>query len=345
MASIILRDSSALCDFGKPYIVAEMNTSHNGNMEKAKKMIDAAKEAGCDCVKFQSWTSDTLYSKSVYAANPIAKRMVDRFSFSEAQLWEVAEYCRKLGIGFSSTPYSKQEVDFLIETCNAPFVKIASMDLNNYPFLHYVANKQVPIVLSTGMADLKEIRQAVDTIYSTGNHQLCILHCVAEYPPELESINLNNIHTLRREFPDCPIGLSDHSPGVEVSTAAIALGACLIEKHLTLDKSRLGWDNDMAMEPDEMALLVKNCSNVHIAMGSFERVIAQGELEQRKNIRRSIVAARDLKAGTILTIDDLDCKRPGTGIPPEQIEKVVGAKLVRDIMADDLLEIRDLILK
>ena len=170
MADIKLRNSGVLSDYGKPYIVAEMGTNHNGNMDKAKKMIDAAKESGCNCVKFQSWTSDTLYSKTVYEANPIAKRMVDRFSLSEKQLWEAAEYCSMVGIDFSSTPYSKQEVDFLVDNCKAPYVKIASMDLNNYPFLHYIAKKMVPIILSTGMADLDEIHKAVNTIYKTGGN-------------------------------------------------------------------------------------------------------------------------------------------------------------------------------
>ncbi|RKJ53448.1 N-acylneuraminate-9-phosphate synthase [bacterium 1XD42-1] len=338
MADIKLRNSGVLSDYGKPYIVAEMGTNHNGNMDKAKKMIDAAKESGCNCVKFQSWTSDTLYSKTVYEANPIAKRMVDRFSLSEKQLWEAAEYCSMVGIDFSSTPYSKQEVDFLVDNCKAPYVKIASMDLNNYPFLHYIAKKMVPIILSTGMADLDEIHKAVNTIYKTGNYQLCLLHCVAEYPPMIETIHLNNINTLRKEFPDCPIGFSDHSKGVEISTAAVALGTCLIEKHLTLDKSAPGWDNKMAMEPDEMRQLVQNCTNVFIAMGTDKRIIAQGELEQRKIIRRSIVAAHDLCAGTILKLEDLDCKRPGTGLLPERLENLIGMCLVRDIKADEMLK-------
>ena len=338
MADIKLRNSGVLSDYGKPYNVAEMGTNQNGNMDKAKKMIDAAKESGCNCVKFQSWTSDTLYSKTVYEANPIAKRMVDRFSLSEKQLWEAAEYCSMVGIDFSSTPYSKQEVDFLVDNCKAPYVKIASMDLNNYPFLHYIAKKMVPIILSTGMADLDEIHKAVNTIYKTGNYQLCLLHCVAEYPPMIETIHLNNINTLRKEFPDCPIGFSDHSKGVEISTAAVALGTCLIEKHLTLDKSAPGWDNKMAMEPDEMRQLVQNCTNVFIAMGTDKRIIAQGELEQRKIIRRSIVAAHDLCAGTILKLEDLDCKRPGTGLLPERLENLIGMCLVRDIKADEMLK-------
>lgn len=216
------------------------------------------------------------------------------------------------------------------------------MDLNNYPFLEYIASKQIPIVLSTGMADIEEIRKAIRTILDSGNRQVCLLHCVAEYPPELESINLNNIHLLRSEFPNCPIGLSDHSPGVEVSTAAVALGVCMVEKHFTLDKTARGWDNEMAMEPDEMRQLVHNSKNVYIAMGTRDRVIRSGEMEQRQRIRRSVVAARDIAAGEALTFEDLDCKRPGTGIPPERMQSLVGKKAKRDITADEMILDTDL---
>lgn len=191
------------------------------------------------------------------------------------------------------------------------------------------------------MAELDEIHIACKTIYSTGNHQLTLLHCVAEYPPELSSINLLNISTFQKEFPDCPIGLSDHSPGVEVSTAAIALGACVIEKHITLDKSCLGWDNDMAMEPDEMKQLVRNCFNVYTAMGSLQRIIGDPEMIQRQNIRRSIVMTKNCTKGHILKKEDLDCKRPGTGILPGRLESLVGLKLKRDLAEDELLQETD----
>lgn len=342
MASITFRNGDVLSDFGKPYVVAEMNMGHTGKMELAKKMVLAAKECGCDCVKFQSWSSKSLYSKVVYEGNPIAKRIADRFSLSEEKLLEAKQYCDEIGITFSSTPYDKSEVDYLVDVCDAPYIKVASMDLNNYPFLEYIASKQVPIVLSTGMADIEEIRKAVKTIFDAGNKQVCILHCVAEYPPELESINLNNIHMLREEFPECPIGLSDHSSGVEVSTAAVALGVCMIEKHFTLDKSARGWDNEMAMEPDEMRQLVNNSRNVFIAMGSREKVVGSGELEQRQRIRRSVVATRNIEAGTVLTAEHLDCKRPGTGIPPERMRSLIGMKVLRDISADELILDNDL---
>ena len=320
-----------------------MGTNHAGSMEKVMEMIDCAKEAGCDCVKFQSWSSESLYSKIVYAGNPIAKRMVNKFALSENELLEACEYCNKVGIDFSSTPYSAKEVDFLVDVCKAPYVKVASMDLNNYPFLEYIAKKNVPIILATGMSELDEIKNAVKTIEEAGNRNLCILHCISIYPPKISSINLKNIWGLREEFPEYPIGFSDHSLGTEIASASIVMGAALIEKHLTLDKKRLGWDNDMAMEPYEMKNMIQACSNVFEALGSKERVVGNAEIEQRNKIRRSIVAKRELKGGTIITEQDLDVKRPGTGLPPEMIKQIVGRKIIRDISCDELILKEDII--
>ena len=341
MANCILRDSTVIGDFMKPYIVAEVNTSHNGNMEAAKEMIDRAKEAGCSCVKFQSWSKESLYSKTYYDENPIAKRIVQKFAFSEAQLMEVARYCKERGIAFSSTPYSEAEVDFLVDKCDAPYIKVASMDLNNYPFLEYIASRGVPIVLATGMGAMEEIRKAVKTVANTGNKNLCLLHCISIYPPEISTIHLNNILGLRNEFPDYPVGFSDHSLGTEMATAAVALGAAMIEKHFTLDRKKIGMDNQMATEPEEMAKLVQHCQNVHAALGNTERIVLPAEMEQRKKMRRSVIATRDLPAGTRLTKADLSAKRPGTGLPPEKINELIGKVLIRDVQADMLISDAD----
>ena len=342
MAAIRLRDSQLLGDFERPYVVAEINTSHFGKVETARSMIDQAKNAGCDCVKFQSWSAESLYSKSYYDENPIAKRFVKKFSFSEEQLAEVAEYCGKIGIAFSSTPYSRQEVDFLLERCNAPYIKVASMDLNNYRFLEYVALTGAPIVLSTGMGEMDEIRRAVESIESRGNKNICLLHCISIYPPETPTIRLNNILGLRKEFPDYPIGFSDHSIGIEIASAAVALGACMIEKHFTLDQSKIGMDNQMAIEPEEMAQLVHNCHSVQVALGGEERIVFPTELKHGENMRRSIIDAKDLKAGSQLTLDDLDVKRPGTGMSPEKLDKLVGNTLLRDVEGNTLITEADL---
>ncbi len=341
MAEIKLRSGRILVDYGQPYIVAEVNSSHNGNVEVARQMIDAAVEAGCDCVKFQSWSAESLYSQSYYKDNPIAKRIVAKFSLTAEQLKEMASYARERGIDFSSTPYSCQEVDYLIDECKAPFVKIASMDLNNLKYLRYIAQKDVPIVLSTGMSTMEEIKRAVKTIESEGNRQICLLHCISIYPPEIDTIHLNNILGLRAEFPNYPIGFSDHSHGIEMAVAATALGAALIEKHLTLDSKKIGMDNQMATEPEEMAEMVRGCRNTVIAMGNKDRVVKQAEKEQMEKMRRSIIPTKDLKSGHVLTIDDLDAKRPGTGIPADELDALVGKKLIKDVKADFLLERED----
>lgn len=335
MSEIVFNDGSVIGK-GTPYFVAEVNSSHGGSMETAKKMIDAAVECGCNCVKFQSWSAKTLYSKTYYKANPIAKRFVDKFSMSEEQLRELADYCKSKGIAFASTPYSKEEVDFLVSV-GVPFIKIASMEINNYSFLEYIAKTCVPIVLSTGMADAEEICKAVEIIEKVGNKNLCILHCISIYPPEISEINLRNILGLREKFPNYPIGFSDHSLGTEMACAAIALGAALIEKHMTLDKTRIGMDNQMAMEPDDLRSLVQQCKNVGIALGSKERTVHQSELDQRQNMRRSLVYTRDFKAGDILTESNIDSKRPGTGFPPDSKGEFIGKKLVRDVEEDTLL--------
>ena len=337
MSKINLRDGTGLGDFEKPYIVAEVNTSHNGNIETAKEMVRQAGEAGCSCVKFQSFSPESLYSKTYYDENPIAKRIVGKFAFSEDQLLEVASYSRDSGIAFSSTPYSQKEVDFLLEKCDVPYIKVASMDCNNYPFLDYIAHTGAPIVLATGMSDMDEVRRAVATIEEAGNNTICLLHCISIYPPDNATIRLNNIVGLRKEFPDYPIGFSDHSIGTEMAAAAVALGAAMIEKHFTLDKSKIGMDNQMATEPEEMARLVKNCRNVQVALGTSERIVLEDELEQREKMRRSIIAARDLKTGTQLKEEDMDAKRPGTGIPPENIKDLVGKTLTGDVEKDTLI--------
>lgn len=342
MAQCTLRDSTVIGDFLKPYVVAEVNTSHGGSVEMAKQMISRAKEAGCACVKFQSWSKDSLYSQTFYDENPIAKRFVEKFAFSEAQLTETAQYCNEIGIAFASTPYSPKEVDFLVERCNAPFIKVASMDLVNYPFLRYIAKAGVPIVLSTGMGTMDEVRKAIAAIEQVATPQLCLLHCISIYPPEIATIHLKNILGLRSEFPKYPVGFSDHSLGTEMAVAAVALGAALIEKHLTLDRKKIGMDNQMATEPEEMRAMVRSCENVQIALGGTDRVVLPAELEQRKKMRRSVVAVRDLPVGAVLGAQDLSVKRPGIGLPPEKLCELPGRKLKHAIKADTIIFESDL---
>lgn len=334
---MVLRNGRNIVNGGKPYIVAELNSSHNGKIEIAKQMIDAAKDCGCDAVKFQSWSAESLYCRDYYDQNPISKRMVSRFSLKPIELLELSEYCNKVGIDFSSTPYSNAEVDFLIEQCKAPFVKIASMDINYLSYLRYIAKKNVPIVLSTGMATLEEIETAVATIENAGNKNICILHCVSLYPAETQSVHLNNMVMLKEKFPEYAVGYSDHTIGSDVACASVGLGAALIEKHFTLNNKNIGWDNQMATEPEDMKDLVVRCHKVHSSLGQYERKLTSDELEQRKKMRRSIVAAVDMPAGHLIEEGDLAAKRPGDGISVSESEKVIGRVLSHDVQKDQLI--------
>ncbi len=342
MTQVEFRSSKVIGEGQKPYYVAELNTSHFGDLDLAKDMIEKAAEIGCDCIKLQSWTADTLYSSTYYQENPIAKRFVKKYSLSEPEIRELAGFCEETGIDFSSTPYAEREVDFLTEECGAAFVKIASMELNNLSFLDYIGKKQVPVVLSTGMGSMEEIQSAVKTIKDAGNDNLCVLHCVSIYPAPMDIVNLNNIVGLQESLPGTLIGYSDHTIGPEAASASIALGACLIEKHFTLDKSKIGMDNQMASEPDEMKALIEQCNNVFAALGSKERTLTQEERDQRDNMRRSVVTTRDIDAGEVLSLDDLTLKRPGTGIPADKLGDVVGKKLKNPVNADCLIRESDL---
>lgn len=334
---MVLKNGRSIKNNSEPYIVAELNSSHNGKMDIARKMIDAAKDCGCDAVKFQSWSAESLYCRDYYDKNPILKKMISRFSLKPVELLELSEYCNDIGIDFSSTPYSKEEVDFLVEQCKVPFVKIASMDINNLPYLRYIAKTNIPIILSTGMATIEEITKAVTEIENVGNHNICILHCVSLYPVEAQFVNLNNIIMLKEKFPNYAIGYSDHTIGSEVACASVGLGVALIEKHFTLNNKKIGWDNQMATEPEDMKDLVLKCHRVHSSLGLYERKLTSEELEQRKKMRRSIVAAIDMSMGHIIEEGDFTAKRPGDGIPVNEYKNIIGRVLIRDIQKDQLI--------
>ena len=215
------------------------------------------------------------------------------------------------------------------------------MDVDNLPFLDYLARKNLPIILSTGLSDLSEIDAAVRTIECAGNRELVLLHCVATYPPKDEDVNLRKMETLRFQYP-YPIGFSDHTIGTSIPLAAVALGACVIEKHFTLDKTMEGWDHKVSAEPADLAAIVENGQRVHKALGS-SRIIHAEDQERRREFRRSIVTTREIKAGEVLTEQDLDYKRPGTGISPSEVRYVIGRKVAKDIGDDRVIQWEDLV--
>ena len=322
----------------EPYFIAELNTSHFGDMKLAKKMILEAKKSGCHCVKLQSWTPDSLYSDNFFKKNPISKRFFEKYALSENQLKLLANFSRNNGIDFSSTPYTFREVDFLVKNCNPAFIKIASMDLNNYPFLKYISKKRKPIILSTGMGTLDEIKKAVKIIKKNGNNKITILHCISLYPAPSKHINLKNIITLKKEFTNLNVGYSDHTEGVEFAIAAISMGASVIEKHFTLDKKIIGMDNHMALEPFEMKTLTDSCNNIFLGLGSLNISLSRDEILQKKKMRRSIFFNKNLKKNKIVKLEDLDFKRPGIGVSIDNYNKFVGKKLKKNVESGKLLK-------
>ncbi len=335
----------------EPFIIAEIGANHNGDMKLARELIGAAAACGCDAVKFQSWTPRSIISAGEYERHRqyhddpkkhwgSLYEMVERYYLRPEQHRELNDYCSRKGIVFSSTPFSPEEADML-EELDVPFFKAASMDLNNPTLLRYIAGKGRPIILSTGMGDLDEIKAAVDTIQEAGNREVILLHCVALYPPDDAVVNLRNISMLKEAF-GLPVGFSDHTFGTSIPLAAIALGAKVIEKHFTLDKTLPGWDHAVSADPGEMRIIVEEGKRIAGALGERERVLSEKEIEQRKAFRRSIVSKRDLKEGEVISEGDLDFKRPGTGLSPDKVGDVVGKKLKRDIKADRIINREDL---
>jgi len=320
---------------GRPYVIAEIGANHNGDMAQARAHIRAAKDAGADAAKFQSWGTG-LFAQSVYDDNAELKDAVAAYAVAENDMAALADYCRECGIDFASTPCSAAEVAAL-DALDPPFVKIASMDLNNDRMLIDAAGTGRPIILSTGFATLAEIEHALATLEGAGHTDTVLLHCVALYPPPADDVvNLRNIEMLNDTF-GYPVGFSDHTIGVEIPLAAIALGAAVIEKHFTLDKTLPGWDHAVSADPADMAVITAAARRIPAALGVRRRVVSEAERNNAAVMRRSVVAARDIRAGEILTEDHLEFRRPGTGISPNDAARLLGRAVRHDIAADTLL--------
>lgn len=338
-------------NYVEPYIIAEIGANHNGDIKLAKQMIDKAIECGADAVKFQSWTPTSLICKEEYDRNQVytdspkkhfgsLKEMVEKYYLREEEHFELKKYCDLKGVDFCSTPFSKEEVDLLMKL-DVPFIKVASMDMNNLELLKYMAKQQKPIILSTGMSTLAEIEKAIEVIEGEGNNKIVLLHCISIYPPAYEDINLNNIPMLEKTF-GYPVGFSDHTIGTSIPLAAVTLGSCIIEKHFTLDKDMPGWDHEISADPSELKVICEESKNIVKSLGSFKRIVSEAEREKLKKFRRSIIIARDMKIGEEIKLEDLEFKRPGTGIRPDEVKYVIGKKLTRDIEKDEILKWEDI---
>ena len=332
----------------KVYIIAEAGDNHNGDFNTALKLVDVAKRAGADCVKFQTFVTEEIISKYAEMAEYQKKNtgkeesqfeMVKRLELSFDEFRKIKEYCDRVEIQFLSTPFDLKSVDFLNEL-GVPFFKIPSGEITNYPYLIKIAHTGKPVVMSTGMCEPDEILAAINVLEKNGSGEITLLHCNTEYPTPLKDVNLYAMRTMKKMFGK-KVGYSDHTKGIEVPVAAVALGACVIEKHFTLDKNVPGPDHKASLEPDELGRMVKNIRNIEIALGDGVKRVSESE---RKNIaiaRKSIVARRNIQEGEILTEENLAVKRPGTGINPMQWMEVLGTRAVRDFKEDELIEIRE----
>jgi len=321
---------------GEPvFVVADAGSNHNRDLAQAKLLVDVAAEAGVDAVKFQSYSADTLYSRLTPCFPGETEppfEVVSRFELPREWQAELASYAASRGLIFLSTPFDYSAVDEL-DAIGVPAFKWASSEITDLPLLKYAAAKGKPILLSTGMATLADVQEAVDAIRSTGNNAIVLLHCVSLYPTPIDQVNLRMMDTLREAF-HLPVGFSDHTLGLTASIAAVARGACVIEKHFTLDRRLEGPDHKFALEPHELKSLVKAIREVEACLGRPEKRPTPGEEAKLLLSRRSVIAAVDIPKGTTITREMLIIKRPGYGIPPKFVDVVVGRQARVDIPAD-----------
>ncbi|MFX1409544.1 MAG: N-acetylneuraminate synthase family protein [Promethearchaeota archaeon] len=348
-----LKSFEEILEVEKVFIIAELGVNYYDIAKKekislkdaAKLMIDEAKKNGADAVKFQSYKAEKLASKNAPAYWDLeeepTRSQLELFKkydkFGENEYKEISEYCKSKNIIFLSTPFDFEAVDYLNNL--VPFFKISSSDLTNIPFIKYIAEKGKPILLSTGAATIDEIEDAVRTIQSTGNNEICLMHCILDYPTKYEDINLNMIKTLKERYSELLIGFSDHTKPDDcmiVSTIAYSYGAIILEKHFTLDKALPGNDHYHAMDPNDLKNLRMRTNFVRLISGQFQKEPLECEKEARKQARRSIVAKLNIAKGEIITREMITFKRPGTGIPPSMIDTVIGGIALKDLKEDDL---------
>lgn len=328
------------------FIIAEIGVNHNGSVDLAKEMVKSASICGVDAVKFQTFVSEDLVTENAktakYQENNTNENsqleMLKKLELSFDDFHELKRYAEDCGVIFLSSPFDFKSVD-LLEKLNVSLYKLGSGELTNFELIDYVLKTNKPIILSTGMATLDEIKETYNHIKNKDN--LVILHCITGYPTSFEEANLNFIKTLQNEL-DVPIGFSDHSPGIELPIAAVALGACVVEKHFTLDKTLEGPDHKASLNPDEFRAMVSAIRNVEVAMGDGVRRFSKNEKEIKQVARKSIVLNENVKKGSVLKREMLSIKRPGTGISPKYIDDVIGKTAIDDLNINHVLKWDDI---
>ncbi|HET7875267.1 MAG TPA: N-acetylneuraminate synthase [Methylomirabilota bacterium] len=339
----------AIGDAAPVFVVAEAGVNHNGEMALARRLVDAAADSGADAVKFQTFSADALVSRgapkagyqvATTGAAQSQRDMLAGLELSLDQHVELQQRCAKRGIVFFSAPFDQKSGD-LLEALGVPLFKIPSGEITNLPLLRHLAAKGRPVILSTGMSTLREVETAVAAIRAAGDPPLAILHCVSAYPAPAGESNLRAMDTLRERF-GVPVGLSDHTLGIEVALAAVARGARVVEKHLTLDKTLPGPDHRASLDPVEFAALVRAIRSVESALGDGDKRPMPSELDTRRVARKSLVAARAVRVGERLTAEAVAIKRPGTGIPPADLERALGRVVKRALAPDQVIGWEDL---
>ena len=332
----------------KTLIIAEIGVNHNGCLETAKKMIDRAKISGADYVKFQSFVASSLVTKNALKSDyqkvsendkSTQLEMLSELEFNNEQFDQIFKYCKIKNIGFLSTGFDFQSMEIL-KSYDMDYIKVPSGEITNLPMLQYVSKLKKPIILSTGMSTIKEIDDALKILYSNGvkNNNITLLQCTSEYPTPLSQANLNIIPELRKIF-DISVGFSDHTIGFEAALGAVALGASIIEKHFTLDKSQKGPDHKTSIEPEEFKKMVNFVRGIETALGSSIKKPTIAEEKNKIIVRKSIVAKKKINKGEIFDENNLTTKRPANGISPMMIESIIGKKSKRDFEQDELIEI------
>lgn len=330
---------------GKTFIIAEAGDNHNGNFNLAIKLIDKAVEAGADCVKFQTFVTEEVisrlaekaeYQKEATGSDESQYEMVKKLELSFEQFRQLKQYAEEKGILFLSTPFDIPSVEFL-DSIQVSCFKIPSGEITNYPYLVKIAKTGKDIIMSTGMAELEEIDAAVSVLKENGAGEISLLHCNTEYPTPMEDVNLRAMLTLKEKYA-VRVGCSDHTQGIEVPIAAVAMGAEIIEKHFTLDHNMEGPDHKASLEPDELKAMVMGIRNIEKALGNGVKTISPSEKKNVDIARKSIVARKNILKGEILSEDNLAVKRPGNGISPMKWNDILGTKAVRDFLEDEMIE-------
>lgn len=326
------------------YIIAEAGVNHNGSLALAKQLVDMAKECGADAVKFQTFKAEestglsadkAAYQKQNDGKEESQYSMIKKLELPFSDFAVLKKYCKDRQIDFISTPDGEESLKCLVEL-DVPIIKIGSTEVTNAPFLRQIAKTGKPVILSTGMSTLGEVEHAVDILEENGVGSVKLMHCTTDYPTEIEEVNLRAMVTMREAF-HLPVGYSDHTMGFEAAVAAAALGAVVIEKHITLDRKMDGPDHKASMPPEEFAEYVQHIRDTEKLLGTGKKRPTAKEKEIMPQVRRSILAAEDLKAGTVLTEEMLCLKRPGTGIAPEFLSVLTGRKLKRDIGKEEII--------